>query len=119
MREPKYDLEVRLVKFAGDVILFANELPNDKAGNHLGGQIIRSSSSAALNYGESKGAESVKDEVHKLGIVLKELKETRVALKILNYINYGDAAKRAYLLKECGELTAITFTIRRNKQKNL
>jgi len=117
MEKPKYELEDRLVKFAGDVILFGNELPNDKAGNHLGGQIIRASSSAALNFGESQGAESIKDAVHKLGIVLKELKETRVGLKILDYINYGDATKRAYLLKECGELTAICFTIRRNKRK--
>ena len=48
---------------------------------HLKGQMIRSSSSAALNYGEHQDAESIKDSIHKLGVVLKELKETRVALK--------------------------------------
>ncbi len=53
MSKPIYDLEDRLVKFAGDVILFANELPKDKAGVHLSGQVIRSSTSAALNYGEA------------------------------------------------------------------
>ncbi len=111
-----FDLEERLVRFAGDVILFANELPNDQTGLHLKGQIIRSSTSTALNYGEVQGAESKKDAIHKLGIVLKELKETRVALKILSYIKYGNEEKRNILLKEGEELTAIIFTMRRNKR---
>ncbi len=119
MTEKKYDLEDRLVTFAGDCILFSNDLRKDKAGTHLGGQLIRSSSSTALNFGESQGAESIKDAVHKLGIVLKELKESRVAFKILKYIKYGDSLKRAYLLKECGELIAIIYKIRNNKQNLL
>jgi len=56
----KYNLEDRLVKFAGDIIIFLNDLPNDIAGNNLTGQLIRSATSAALNFGESQGAESVK-----------------------------------------------------------
>ena len=56
METKPYDLEDRLIKFAGDTILFANKLPNDKAGSHLKGQVIRSSSSSALNYGEVLGA---------------------------------------------------------------
>lgn len=112
-----YDLEDRLIKFAGDTILFTNKLSNDKAGSHLKGQIIRSSSSTALNYGEYQGAESIKDAIHKLSIVLKELKETRINFKVLAYINYGDAVKRTYLLNECEELIKIIFSIRRNKKK--
>ena len=119
MSKPIYDLEDRLVKFAGDCILFSNTLPKDKAGLTLSGQLIRASSSSALNYGESQGAESVKDSIHKLGIVLKESKESRVALKILNYVNYGDSTKRTSLLKECIELVKIVFTIRENKRKLL
>ncbi|MFK7903862.1 MAG: four helix bundle protein [Chitinophagales bacterium] len=119
MGKPIYDLEDRLVKFAGDTILFANGLPKDKAGIHLGGQVIRSASSSALNYGEAQGAESTKDKIHKLGIVLKELKETRVALKILNYVNYGMPAKRTYLLKECNELVAIVASMIKNKKKQI
>ena len=119
MNERKYDLEDRFVKFAGDVILFAKELPNDKAGGHLGGQIIRSSSSTALNFGEAQGTNTLKDKINKLSIVLKELKETRVALKILDYIKYGNKESRDSLMKECGELIAISATIIKNKNNLL
>jgi len=116
MSTKKYDLEDRLVSFAGDTILFLNDLPNNQAGSNLNGQLTRSATSTALNFGESQGAESKKDQIHKLGIVLKELKESRVAFKILAYINYGESDKRSYLLQECGELIAIVATIIRNKK---
>lgn len=107
------------MKFAGDTILFANGLPKDKAGVHLSGQVIRSATSSALNYGEAQGAESVRDKIHKLAIVLKELKETRVALKILKYVKYGIPTQIIYLLKECNELVAIVASMIKNKKKQL
>lgn len=119
MIRKKYDLEDRLVKFAGEVILFLNNLPNDRAANNLNNQLVRSSTSAALNFGESQGAESPRDKIHKMGIVLKELKESRVALKILTYIDYGAYEKRNDLLKECGELIAIIATIIKNKRQEM
>ena len=39
--------------------------------------------SPTFNYGEVQAAESRNDFVHKLGIVLNELKECRSALKII------------------------------------
>ena len=58
-------------------------LPSDKIGNHIGGQLLRSGTSPALNYGEAQSAESKNDFIHKMKVCLKELKETRVALKII------------------------------------
>ena len=49
----------------------------------MAGQLIRSCHSPAFNYGEVQAAESPKDFVHKMSIVLKELKECRTALKII------------------------------------
>lgn len=115
----KFDLEDRLVAFAGEVILFVNQIPNDLAGQNLKGQIIRSSTSTALNYGEALGAESVKDMIHKNGIVLKELKETRVALKLFKYLQYGQPNSLNKLMHECEELIAIVATIIKNKRKLL
>lgn len=111
----KYDLEDRLVEFAGDIILYTNTIPSDYSGQHLKGQVIRSATSTALNYGEAQGAESVKDAIHKNTIVLKELKETRVTLKIFRYLNYGKNDMRIELLKECEELIAIVATIIKKK----
>ena len=82
-------------------------------------QLIRSSCGAALNYGEAQGAESLKDGVHKTAIVLKELKESRVALKILHYINFGPPDQRTALLTEAEELIAISATMIKNKKNKM
>ncbi len=87
-REFKKNLEERLINFAVMTIEIVNKLPNDRVGNHLGGQLLRSGTSPGLNYGEALGAESRKDFVHKLGIVLKELRESLNCLKILFRVNY-------------------------------
>ncbi len=47
----KCELEERLIDFAVTVIDIINEIPNGKAGNHLAGQLVRSGTSPALNYG--------------------------------------------------------------------
>ncbi|MEL6810886.1 MAG: four helix bundle protein, partial [Bacteroidota bacterium] len=71
-------------------------------------QLNRSSTSAALNYGEVQGAASNKDFVHKMNIVLKELKESRVNLKIqLGSDLIKDIENARSSLQECQELVAI------------
>jgi four helix bundle protein len=79
----KFNLEERLIDFGVLVIDIINELPNTKAGNHLAGQLVRSGTSPALNYGEAQSAESRKDFIHKLKVVLKELRESFICLKII------------------------------------
>ena len=81
----KKDLEERLIKFAVLIIELTNEMPDNKSANHLSGQIIRSGTSPALNYGEAQSAESRKDFIHKMKIVLKELRETFICLKIIKH----------------------------------
>ena len=52
-------------------------------GRHICGQILRSGTAAAANYGEARGAESRADFVHKLKIALKELNETTIWLEVI------------------------------------
>lgn len=78
-----YDLEERLVDFTCRMIDVVESLPNSRAGSYIAGQLIRSCHSPAFNYAEAQAAESGKDFAHKLAIVLKELKECRIALKII------------------------------------
>jgi hypothetical protein len=70
----KFDLEDRLVNYSILIIEVVEMLPNTRAGNHLAGQLIRSGTSPALNYGEAQGAESRSDFIHKMKISLKELR---------------------------------------------
>lgn len=81
--ERKYDLEARLIEFAAAIISFTDSMINTKDGNHLGNQLLRSGTSPALNYGEAQSGESRKDFIHKMKVVLKELRESGVAIKII------------------------------------
>lgn len=117
--DKKYDLEERLVKFAGECIKYSNTLGSTFAENHLKGQLIRSSCGACLNHGEAQGAESKKDFIHKNGILLKELKESRSTLKILAYSELGDPLIGTDLLKEAEELSAIFGRIITSARKSL
>ena len=76
-------LEERLIDFAVRIVKLSAHLPRTPAGKHIAGQILRSGTSPAPNYGEARGAESHADFVHKLGIVLKELNETSIWLRII------------------------------------
>jgi four helix bundle protein len=76
-------LEERLIDFAVRIIILTTNLPKTPAGKHVARQIMRSGTSPAPNYGEARGAESHADFVHKLGIVLKELNETSIWLRII------------------------------------
>jgi len=77
----EFDLEERLIDFAVRVIRTAESLPKTKIGNHISGQLIRSGTSPAPNYGEAQSAESRADFIHKMRLALKELRETRTRLR--------------------------------------
>ena len=77
-KNKKYNLEKRLIDFAVRIINVVEALPNTRAGNHIAGQLVRCGTSPAPNYGEAQSAESRNDFIHKIKIVLKELRETKV-----------------------------------------
>lgn len=112
-----YDFSNRLVRFAGEVIFFVRKLKKSFETEYYKNQLIRSSGSSCLNYGESQGSITDKDYIFKLTLVAKELKESRNTLKIFEYINEGDVKERTWLLNEVEELIAITSKMIINKNK--
>lgn len=89
------------------VIKLVNSLPKTMVGRHIGGQILRSGTSAGSNYEEARGAESRADFIHKLGVVLKELKETRFWLRVIHRTRIVSSEHVEPLFKECDELCAV------------
>ena len=115
----KEELEDRLIDFGLSAIDIAEALPNTKAGNHIAGQMIRSGTSPALNYGEAQDAESTQDFIHKLKVVLKELRETRVALKFVHKGNmHSNTAFVQQIMKENNELISIFVSTIKTKRRN-
>ena len=104
----KYDLEDRLVEYSCRMIDVVDSLPSTRAGNYIAGQLIKSCMSPTFNYDEVQGAESRNDFVHKLSVVLKELKECRSALKIImKKVLVTPVSKLEGVYKETEEFIAI------------
>lgn len=97
----------RLLNFAVRIIKLVNALPKTAVGKHIGGQLLRSGTSPGSNYEEACGAESRLDFIHKLGIVLKELKETRFWLRVIHRTRILAPQQIEPIIQECEELCAI------------
>lgn len=114
------ELEERLIDFAVRIIRLSAALPKTAAGKHIAGQILRSGTSPAPHYGEARGAESHADFVHKLGIVLKDLNETSIWLRVIDRSQLLSQELLLDIVAECKELcrifTASKKTARAGKQ---
>lgn len=112
------ELEERLINFAVLIIKIADSLPGSRSGSTMANQLVRSGTSPALNYGEAQSAESSNDFIHKCQIVLKELRETFVSLKIIAKAKLSDKPDDiTEALKENNELISIFVAII-NKMKS-
>ncbi len=111
-----YNFEDRLVRFAGECIFFVRKLEKSFELEYYKNQLIRSSGSSSLNYGEAQGTITSKDFIFKVSLSAKELKESRNSLKVLEYIKAGDFEERKWLLTEVEELIAIASKMINNKK---
>ena len=120
MPETKFDLEERLVDFSCRIIEVVEALPWTRAGNYITAQLIRCVLAPALLYGEAQGAESRPDFIHKMRICLKELKETRVCLKVICKANMIKPKERLDNIKsENDQLISIVAKSIETAKKNL
>jgi len=105
-----FDLENRLLDFTVRVITVAGSLPTNKVGNHISGQLIRSGTSSAPNYGKAQRAETLADFIHKMKVALKELRETRVWLLMIKKAKLIEPSKLESLFDESNQLISIFVT---------
>ena len=114
------ELEERLIDFAVRIVKLSSGLPKTPAGKHIAGQILRSGTSPAPNYGEARGAESHADFVHKVRIVLKELNETSIWLHVIERSRILKPELLTEIIQENNELcrifTASLATARKGKE---
>ncbi len=105
---PGDDIAIRLLRFGARVISLVRKLPADVMCRHIGGQLLRAGTSPGAHYEEARGSESRADFVHKMGVGLKELKESRYWIRLLVESKLVSVEDASSLLKECQELIAIT-----------
>lgn len=121
-RKRVFDLEERLLIFACAIIDVSESLPTTRTGNHVAGQLLRSGTSPYSNHGEAESAESQDDFIHKLKVCLKELRETRRWLRLVDRRKWLAGAEQLPLaLREVEELIRIFAaslqTARRNRAR--
>ena len=103
----KEELKNRTRQFALMIIKLVEDLPNTKAGNTIGNQLIRSGTSVAANYRSACRARSNTDFISKITIVEEECDETLFWLELIKEANLLKKEKLQDILKEADELTAI------------
>lgn len=101
------EMSNRLWQFAARVGKVVDALPDSRLGRHVASQLVRSGTSSAPNYDEGCAAESRADFVHKLGVALKEMKETRGWLRFTTMASLLREKQVAPLLDECDQLGKI------------
>jgi len=102
------DLATRFVEFAARIGKVVDALPDSRLERHIAGQLVRCGTAPAPNYAEARGAESKRDFVHKLGICLKELRESQCWLELIIRSELLPKERLTQLIDECDQLIAIT-----------
>lgn len=77
------DLQKRLFRFAIDVIKTVRKLPKGSEYLIISRQLIKSSTSSGANYNEAQAAVSKADFTNKIGISLKEMRESNYWIRII------------------------------------
>ena len=107
MSNKRNDISERFLDFGVNIIGVVSKLNNNQASRHITNQLMRSATSAGANYEEACGAESKKDFIHKMQLVLKELRETLYRLKLLKKSQLISIENIKEVLNEADELVKI------------
>lgn len=114
------ELEERLLDFGVRCTYLCREL--HKLGHfdakHVAGQLLRASTHGGFHYPEARAAEPTKDFVHKIKVMLKELRESKAELRYVMKMKYFEDNLVTPLFKEADELVAIfTATVKKLDKK--
>ena len=116
--ERRFDLEERLLEYAVRIIRLVDALPATPAGRHVANQLLRCGTSPRASHGELQGAESRKDFIHKLGLCLKEIRESRRWLRLVQRVPLLAPAKVDPLIVETESLIKIFAASVRTAKQN-
>lgn len=111
MKEDKKDIKERSFEFAVRIIKFIQKLPKNHAGYKIGGQLLEAATSIGANVEEATGGFSKKDFTYKMGIALKEARESNYWLRLIKVSELAADNELDYLFKESEEIRKILTSI--------
>ena len=110
--------KARTKAYAIRVIHVVDALPRDAVSKTLGLQLLRSGTSVAANYRASVRAKSAADFVAKMGTVEEECDESLFWMELLIDSKRMRATRLTSLMKEGGEILAMTVASIRTARPN-
>lgn len=95
------------MQFAVRAVQFCRTLPDAWESRRIGGQLIDSSTSTAMNYRAAGRGRSHREFTAKLGLVTEEADETLGWLELIAQLELARGPEMTWLLGESRELVAI------------
>jgi four helix bundle protein len=111
------EMKQRTKFFALGIIQLVESLPKDRTTTVLGGQLLRSGTSVGSNYRSACRAKSLADFISKMSIVEEEADESLYWMELLIEAGTEISVKMDALMREAGELLAITVASIRTARK--
>jgi four helix bundle protein len=111
------NIAVRMRYLAAGTIALTRNFVDGAASTHLVKQLLRAVTGIGANYEEARGAESLADFIHKLGVANKEARETLYWLQLARESGLTQDSKLDVWIREANEIVAIlTSSIRTSKE---
>ncbi len=101
------EIEERIYSFALKIVDLVKSMPRNMVSLEMGKQLLRSGTSIAANYEESRGAISRNDFIYKISLCFKESRETNLWLRLIRDSNIFEGKKIEELIKESLEIRNI------------
>jgi four helix bundle protein len=111
MKGNKRDIKERSFQFAIRIIKFVQKLPKDYTSHKIGGQLLEAATSIGANVEEATGGFSKRDFTYKMGIALKEARESNYWLRLIKVSELVKSEELDYLLEESEQLRKILTSI--------
>ncbi len=107
MEEKARELSERLLDYGVEIVKLTIKIGKTTTGKVIANQLIRSGTSVGANYEEACGAQSRADFIHKLQIVLKEIRESLYWLRLIQKSAISNEQGLSKLVEETKQLSNI------------
>jgi four helix bundle protein len=104
--------------FAVKIVKFSFQMQNEKKEYVISRQLLKSGTSIGANIEESQGAISKAEFIAKLQISLKEAKEAKYWLRLIQASDIYPNPNLKELTNDCGELIVILTSILKSSKAN-
>jgi four helix bundle protein len=116
MNPKALELQARTQKFAADVLIFCQRLPDKREMRRIIDQLLDSSGATDSNYRAACRGRSPREFIAKLGVAAEEADESKGWLELLVRAKQVPEADARPLIQEADELTAIFVKSRKTAE---